>query len=122
MPRRYQRKPKTLIGSFIVELTALAGILGLTQPAIREQFWNAFCGRLRVNQNVTAPFVVGKSNDSIQANRNIAGTSKFQSLPTISQPTQSHGAVNFNVVTAQDDRPASLASEVLWRADSLGRY
>jgi hypothetical protein len=40
MPRQ-RRKQKSVVGAIVFELSALAGILGIAQPTLRETVWEA---------------------------------------------------------------------------------
>jgi hypothetical protein len=68
MPRRNYRKKQSLLGTLFIELSAIAGILGISQPTLRDNLWALIRGTGGVQQ--TAPLPLVNSN-----------ATKFQSLP-----------------------------------------
>jgi len=49
MARRARRKQSGVIGTLVVELSALAGILGIAQPAVRNNLWSLVNPRATAN-------------------------------------------------------------------------
>lgn len=117
---RRSRKSKSILGSLAVELSALAGILGLTQPAFRDQLWNAWSGAARSTTLVVAPNTA--FDPPTDAGWTGTSRSKFQSLPL--QPSQ---AANNPVIAqpglaVQAERSVNLAEQVLWPVTANHRY
>lgn len=67
MPRR---KKQSVLGTLLIELSAVAGILGISQPAMRDNLWALIQGP-------------GQIQHSASQSLSHPSTTKFQSLPEV---------------------------------------
>jgi hypothetical protein len=55
MARKARRKQSAAISTLLVELSALAGILGISQPELRDNLWSLIGPRPTAHSTLSAP-------------------------------------------------------------------
>ncbi len=117
MAKRARRKQSTVIGTLALELSALAGILGIAQPAVRNNVWSLVSpptsqgAPLAPMSNVPAlPHAPIAHTASVAPNAGLpAGVYATEQPPSFYSPTY----------TAQAVLPQHAPPRPLWRASAF---
>lgn len=138
MARQSRRKKTGVLGTLVVELSALAGILGIAQPAVRNNLWNMLqppAVNSQLNPSPVEPVAAAPIAEPQLPQ--LAGTQQTGTLqpfnPFVSQPNASvpgYAPDDYQLTyppayTAQAILPRDLGSRAGWRPSSynpMGTY
>ena len=88
MARRARRKQSGVIGTLVLELSALAGILGIAQPTLRNNLWSVVNSRPTQNAPFNSPGYptpAASPQSTAQFPFSYSPASGSQSAPTFTQ-------------------------------------
>ena len=114
MSRRPRRKQKGVIGTLLVELSALAGIFGIAQPTVRNNLWQ-----------MVQPATINSSANQLAPHQFGEFVTQPESYAPNSHVTDSNLLPYPSAYTAQADIPQSSNKQHVWSAagyNPMGSY
>jgi hypothetical protein len=117
MSRRKSRKKRSPWGTLLLEFSTLAGMLGVTQPALRDQFWDVVTDSARVATNAVGggpspmPSYASSHEQAVAANPSIPSTTYAAQLVPLPTPVQTHwSSTAWNQPPSVEASPYSVPS------------